>query len=130
MENVLHHGNLQYPINHNSRSSSFPCTNFVIVVIDFLISNLQYCLAKDIDNQWYRVQAIEVKYDGHVTAIFVDYGNINILKINCFRRIPSVLMFPCITATVTCFNTGKLLYAFVQFNINILISFVHTFRSC
>lgn len=83
---------------------------------------MEYCLAKTSDNKWYRVQAVEIKYDGHITALFVDYGNVDILKINCFRIMPLVLMFPCITTTVTCFDTanGELAFTF-----SIIICFIH-----
>lgn len=68
---------------------------------------MDLCLAK-VDDKWYRVLAIEVRNDRHVTALFIDYGNVDILNIICLRKMPKLLHFPCITATVTCFDTGEL----------------------
>lgn len=88
---------------------------------------MEYCLAKCSNDKWYRVQAVEIKYDGHITALFVDYGNVDIMKINCFRIMPLVLMFPCITTTVTCFDNadGELASLFFNECIYLFSSFIY-----
>lgn len=89
---------------------------------------MEICLAK-VDEKWYRVQAIEVSFDRHVTALFIDHGNIDVLNITCIRKMPKILRFPCITATVQCFDTGKLFGAVKLINDSRFNSLRFLFRS-
>uniref|UniRef100_A0A1A9W0T5 Tudor domain-containing protein 1 n=1 Tax=Glossina brevipalpis TaxID=37001 RepID=A0A1A9W0T5_9MUSC len=59
----------------------------------------ELCIAKySVDGKWYRGLSLELVGDGHPSVMFIDYGNIECVRIDDIRPYPPQFTFPIYTS--------------------------------